>query len=290
MTPRMATTTIFPPDRVTIVGVLNTTPDSFSDGGRFVRGEGRVDLEAAIDAAAALIGAGADVIDVGGESTRPGAREVPAALEIDRTAPVIEGLGKRFDVPISIDTRKEAVAEVALEAGAVVVNDVSGLGFDPGLAGAAARAGATLVLGHLRGTPATMQDDPRFADALQEVGDELEASLERARAAGLPDERLAVDPGLGFGKNLGDTLALIAGVGSLRRRLGLPVMLGPSRKSFLGALSGEPVERRDPASWAVCAVAAFAGADALRVHEVGGAVRAAALGRALREARREGSA
>jgi dihydropteroate synthase len=286
----MVTTTIFPQDRVTIVGVLNTTPDSFSDGGRFVCGEERVNVEAAVDAAAALIQAGAHVIDVGGESTRPGAREIPAALEIDRTAPVIEGLGKRFDVPISIDTRKEAVAEVALEAGAVVVNDVSGLGFDPGLAGAAARAGATLVLGHLRGTPATMQDAPCFADALQEVGDELEASVLRARAAGLPDQRLAVDPGIGFGKNLNDNLVLIAGVASLRRRLGLPVMLGPSRKAFLGALTGEAVEQRDPASWAVCAVAAFAGADALRVHEVAGAVRAATLGRALRAARREGSA
>ncbi len=290
MSPRMATTTIFPPERVTIVGVLNTTPDSFSDGGRFVRGEERVDVDAAVDAAAALIRAGAHVIDVGGESTRPGARAVPAALEIDRTAPVIEALGKRFDVPISIDTRKEAVAEVALEAGAVLVNDVSGLGFEPGLAGVAARAGATLVLGHLRGTPATMQDAPHFSDVLQEVGDELEASLQRARAAGLPDERLAVDPGLGFGKDLGDNLVLLAGVGVLRRRLRLPVMLGPSRKSFLGALTGDPVGERDPASWAVCAVAAFAGADALRVHEVGGALRAAAVGRALRQARRGGAA
>ena len=290
MTPRISTTTIFPPERVTIVAVLNTTPDSFSDGGRFVRGEGRVDVEAAVDAAAALIAAGAHVIDVGGESTRPGAQQVPVALEINRTAPVIEGLGKRFDVPISIDTRKEAVAEVALEAGAVLVNDVSGLGFEPGLAGVAARAGATLVLGHLRGTPATMQDDPHFSDVLQEVGDELEASLQRARAAGLPDERLAVDPGLGFGKDLGDTLVLLAGVGALRRRLGLPVMLGPSRKSFLGALTGDPVGERDPASWAACAVAAFAGADALRVHDVDGAVRAAAVGRALGDARREGSA
>ena len=290
MTPRISTTTIFPPERVTIVAVLNTTPDSFSDGGRFVHGEGRVDVEAAVDAAAALIAAGAHVIDVGGESTRPGAQQVPVALEINRTAPVIEGFGKRFDVPISIDTRKEAVAEVALEAGAVLVNDVSGLGFEPGLAGVAARAGATLVLGHLRGTPATMQDDPHFSDVLQEVGDELEASLQRARAAGLPDERLAVDPGLGFGKDLGDNLVLLAGVGALRRRLGLPVMLGPSRKSFLGALTGDPVGERDPASWAACAVAAFAGADALRVHDVGGAVRAAAVGRALGDAHREGSA
>ena len=290
MTPRISTTTIFPPERVTIVAVLNTTPDSFSDGGRFVHGEGRVDVEAAVDAAAALIAAGAHVIDVGGESTRPGAQQVPVALEINRTAPVIEGLGKRFDVPISIDTRKEAVAEVALEAGAVLVNDVSGLGFEPGLAGVAARAGATLVLGHLRGTPATMQDAPHFSDVLQEVGDELEASLQRARAAGLPDERLAVDPGLGFGKDLGDNLVLLAGVGALRRRLGLPVMLGPSRKSFLGALTGDPVGERDPASWAACAVAAFAGADALRVHDVDGAVRAAAVGRALGDARREGSA
>jgi dihydropteroate synthase len=281
----MERATIFSPDRVTIVGILNTTPDSFSDGGRFVSRDARLDVEAAVDAAALLRREGAHVLDVGGESTRPGAREVPAEVEIARTAPLIEALAKRFELPISIDTRKASVAEAALDAGAAVVNDVSGLGFDPELAGLVARRGATLVLGHLRGTPETMQREPRFQDVLGEVTAELSASVELARAAGVPRRRLVVDPGLGFGKHLEHNLALLARVGELRERLGLPVLVGPSRKSFLGALSGEPVERRDELSWAACAVAAFAGADAVRVHAVAGAVRAVTVGRALREAR-----
>jgi dihydropteroate synthase len=283
----MERTTIFSPDRVTIVGILNTTPDSFSDGGRFVRGDARLDVEAAVDAAALLEREGAHVLDVGGESTRPGAREVPAPVEIARTAPLIEALAKRFELPISIDTRKASVAEAALDAGAAVVNDVSGLGFDPELAGLVARREATLVLGHLRGTPETMQRDPRFQDVLGEVAAELSASVELALAAGVPRCRLVVDPGLGFGKQLEHNLALLARVGELRERLGLPVLVGPSRKSFLGELSGEPVERRDELTWAACAVAAFAGADAVRVHAVSGAVRAVAVGRALRDARGE---
>jgi dihydropteroate synthase len=281
----MERATIFSPDRVTIVGILNTTPDSFSDGGRFVRRDALLDVGAAVDAAVLLRREGAHVLDVGGESTRPGAREVRAEVEIARTAPLIEALAKRFELPISIDTRKASVAEAALDAGAAVVNDVSGLGFDPELAGLVARRGATLVLGHLRGTPETMQRDPRFQDVLGEVTAELSASVALARAAGVPRRRLVVDPGLGFGKRLEHNLALLARVGELRERLGLPVLVGPSRKSFLGALSGEPVERRDELTWAACAVAAFAGADAVRVHAVTGALRAVTVGRALREAR-----
>jgi dihydropteroate synthase len=280
------TSTIFPAHRVTIVGILNATPDSFSDGGRFVRGEAHLDLPAAVDAAAALVGAGAQVLDIGGESTRPGSHPVSPAIEIARTAPLIEAVAKRFDVPLSIDTRKAEVARAALDAGARVVNDVSGLRHDPALAAVVARAGATLVLGHLRGEPATMQDSPRFDDVVREVGDELAASAQKARAAGVAADRLAADPGLGFGKRLPDNLALLAELSALRERLGLPLMVGPSRKSFLGALTGEPPNERDRATLAACAVAAFLGADALRVHDVAGAVRAAAVGRALREARR----
>jgi dihydropteroate synthase len=284
----MERSTIFPPHRVTVVGIMNATPDSFSDGGRFVREEAQLDLAAAVDLAAAMVGEGAEVLDVGGESTRPGARAVATEVEIERTAPLVEALAKRFPVPISIDTRKAAVAEAALDAGASMVNDISGLGFDPGLAATVARRGAGLILGHLRGTPETMQRAPRFADAGGEVADELTAAAGAARAAGIPESRLAVDPGLGFGKRLEHNLELLAGVGVLRERLGLPVLVGPSRKSFLGELTGEPVERRDPATWAACAVAAFAGADAVRVHDVAGAVRAVRVGRALREARPEG--
>jgi dihydropteroate synthase len=277
--------TIFPPGRVTIVGVLNATPDSFSDGGRFVDAGGRVDTAAATAAGIALRRAGADVIDVGGESTRPGAREVPAERERARVVPLIEALAKALDVPLCVDTRKAEVAEAALEAGARIVNDVSGLGFDPGLAALVARSGAGLVLGHMRGTPERMQQAPHFDDVVAEVGAELEASVAAARAAGIPAARLAVDPGIGFGKRLEHNLALLARAGELRRRLGLPLLVGPSRKAFLGELTGDPVGDRDLPSAAACAVAVFAGADAVRVHDVAGVRRAVAVAWALRRAR-----
>ncbi|MBW1845004.1 MAG: dihydropteroate synthase [Deltaproteobacteria bacterium] len=283
----MTASTIFPRERVTVVGVLNTTPDSFSDGGRLVGDRGAVDVDAAVAAAARMTEAGAQMLDVGGESTRPGALEIPLAIEIDRTAPVVEALAKRFPVEISIDTRKPAVAEAAIGAGARVVNDVSGLSFDAALADIVAAAGASLIVGHLRGTPETMQQNPHFDDVLGEVAAELGVSLAVARAAGIPDERLAVDPGIGFGKRLEDNLALLANAGGLGARLGLPVLVGPSRKAFLGTLTGDPVECRDAATAAACAVAIFAGADAVRVHDVAGAVRAAAVAGALRDARRE---
>ncbi len=282
----MQISAIFPAHRVTIVGILNATPDSFSDGGRFVSGEARLDLSAAVDAAAALVSAGAQVLDVGGESTRPGSQPVSLEIEIARTAPLIEAVAKRFDVPLSIDTRKAEVARTALEAGARIVNDVSGLRHDPALAGVVARVGAALILGHLRGEPATMQERPHFDDVLREVGDELARSVATASAAGVAADHLAVDPGLGFGKRLEDNLGLLAELGWLRERLGLPLLVGPSRKSFLGSLTGDPVGERDRATLAACAVAAFVGADAVRVHDVAGAVRAVAVGRALRDARR----
>jgi dihydropteroate synthase len=283
---------IFPRDRVTIVGVLNLTPDSFSDGGRFVRDPGGLDLAALWKAAEALLEGGAGAIDVGGESTRPGAREVPPDEEIARVAPAIAALARRLRggdgaaPPLSVDTRKAAVARAALGAGASIVNDVSGLSRDPALADVAAELGAGLVLGHMRGTPETMQRDPHYEDVLDEVGAELERSVERALRAGVPRSRLAVDPGLGFGKRLEDNLALLANLGRLRERLGLPLWVGPSRKSFLGRLTGDPVHARDEATLAACAVAAFAGADAVRVHDAASASRAVAVGLALREARR----
>jgi dihydropteroate synthase len=283
-------TTVFRAERVTIVAVLNATPDSFSDGGRYVQGDGGVNVAAAVDAAAALVEAGAHVVDVGGESTRPGSSPVPLADEIARTRPLVEALSKRFDVPISIDTRKAAVAEAALEAGAGIVNDVSGLHHDPAIAELVGHRGATLIIGHLRGSPETMQRNVRFHDVVSEVAEELAASVAVARKAGVRDDRLCVDPGIGFGKQLGHNLTLLARVGELRQLLALPVLVGPSRKAFLGAVTGEPVERRDEATAAACAVAVFAGADAVRVHDVAGAVRAAAIGRALRDAARGGDA
>jgi len=286
----LTASTLFSRERVTVVAVLNTTPDSFSDGGRWIGDGGAVEVDAAVDAAARMIAAGAQMIDVGGESTRPGAVEVPVAIEIERTAPVVEALAKRFAVAISIDTRKAAVAEAALEAGARVVNDVSGLCFEPALADVTAAAGASLIVGHMRGTPESMQQDPRYDDVLGEVTAELRRSVAVARAAGIPLERLAVDPGIGFGKRLEDNLALLANAGRLGAALELPVLVGLSRKAFLGVLTGDPVECRDAATAAACAVAIFAGADAVRVHDVAGAVRAAAVARALRHARREETA
>ncbi len=276
---------VFPPDRVTIIAALNVTPDSFSDGGRFVHGAS-VDVEAAVAAGRALALAGAHVIDVGGESTRPGAAEVGEAEQIARTQPVIEALAKQLSLPLSIDTRNAAVAEAALAAGASVVNDVSGLRHDPELAGVAARYEASLILGHLRGEPATMQRGIDFDDVLAEVAAELAQAAARARAAGIPSARLAVDPGIGFGKELAHNLALLANVGELRRVLGLPVCVGPSRKSFLGALTGDAVQERDLATHVACGIAVFAGADAVRVHDVAGARRAAQVAFALRGARR----
>jgi dihydropteroate synthase len=277
--------TIFPRDRTTIVAVLNVTPDSFSDGGRFVRRDAEIDAAGAVSAGLALIRDGAHVLDVGGESTRPGADDVPAEVEIARTAPVLEALAKATDAPLSIDTRKAEVAEAALEAGARIVNDVSGLGTDPELAKVAARHGATLILGHLRGTPRTMQQGIQFDDLLPDVAAELQNSVDAALRAGVPRDHLVVDPGIGFGKTAEQNLALLAGIGWLRARLDLPILVGPSRKSFLGALTGDPVEAREPATHAACAVAVFEGADAVRVHDVAHAVRVAAVARALRRAR-----
>lgn len=281
---------IFPRDRVTIVGILNVTPDSFSDGARWLAPESETpDVGGVVRAAERLEAEGAHVLDVGGESTRPGAQAIPVERELARVVPVIESLAKRTRLPISVDTRKAAVARAALEAGATVVNDVSGGCFEPELLDVTARAGATVILGHLRGVPATMQDDPHFDDVLGEVGDELAARVAAAEAAGVAPERIVVDPGIGFGKRLADNLALLARCGELARRLGRPLLVGPSRKGFLGALTGDPVERRDVATVAACAVAVFAGADAIRVHDVAGGVRAAAVGRALRAAAEAGA-
>ncbi len=268
-------------DRVAGMGVLNVTPDSFSDGGRLA------DVAAVVACGRAMEREGAHVLDVGGESTRPGAGGVPLAVELARVVPAIEALAKSVDLPISVDTRRAPVARAAIAAGARVVNDVSGGRHDPALLEVVAEHDAELVLGHLRGEPATMQSAPRFADVVGEVTEELAQSIERARAAGVREARIAVDPGIGFGKDLPHNLALLAQVGTIGARLGRPVLVGPSRKAFLGHLTGDAVDARDAATVAACAVAVFAGANAIRVHDVPGGVRAAAVGAALRDARAE---
>ncbi len=277
---------LFARGQVTVLGVLNVTPDSFSDGGRFVSARERVDVDAAVAAGVALLRTGVHALDVGGESTRPGAAEVPADVELARVVPVIEALSKATDAPLSIDTRKTRVAEAALLAGARVVNDVSGLRFDPALAEVVAAHGATLLLGHSRGTPDVMQRSPHYDDVLEEVAEELAESVATACRAGVSRARIAVDPGIGFGKRLEDNLALLANAGWLGDRLELPVVVGPSRKSFLEKLTGDPEGRRDDATLAACAAAVLAGADGLRVHDGAAGLRAARIGLALRLARR----
>lgn len=275
---------IFPRDRVTVMGVLNLTPDSFSDGGRFAARE-CVDVDAVVAAALAMQRDGAHLLDVGGESTRPGASEIAIGVEIARVVPALEALAKATELPLSIDTRKATVARAALAAGATVVNDVSGGHFDRELFDAVAERDAWLVIGHLRGTPATMQDAPHFDDVLAEVTDELAASVARAEAAGVDPERIAIDPGIGFGKRQQDNLVLLANAGRFAEQIGKPVLVGPSRKSFLGRITGDPADARDVATAAACAIAIFAGANAIRVHDVGAGVRAARVASALREAR-----
>jgi dihydropteroate synthase len=259
------------------MGVVNATPDSFSDGGRFL------DADAAVDHALRLAGEGADLVDLGGESTRPGAPLVPVEEELRRVVPVVERLRARgFPLPISIDTAKGAVARAALAAGADLVNDVTGLG-DPDLARAVAEAGAPVVLMHMRGTPADMQSRAVYGDVVADVARELEAALARADAAGIPRERVILDPGLGFAKTAEQSVALLARIGELRA-LGRPLLVGPSRKSFIGKVSGAAVEDRLPGTLAAVAACVLAGVELLRVHDVAPARQAALVAAALRDA------
>ena len=249
-------------DRPRVMGILNVTPDSFSDGGRFL------DPAAALAQARAMAEA-ADVLDIGGESTRPGAAEVAVAEEVARTAPVIAALrAGGVTVPISVDTRKAAVAQAALAAGAGIVNDVAAMGFDPEMASVVAGAGAPVILMHSVGTPATMQDDPRYEDVLLDVYDFLKARIAEAEVAGIARDRIMVDPGIGFGKTAEHNLALVRRL-SLFHALGVPVLLGVSRKRFIGTIGREPLaERRVAGSLAVALAGVAQGAQVLRVHDV----------------------
>jgi dihydropteroate synthase len=263
--------------RTHVMGVVNVTPDSFSDGGRFLG------AEAAIAHGLRLAEAGAEVLDVGGESTRPGAPPVSAEEELGRILPVLEGLKARTEVPLSVDTTKAAVAREALRAGAVLVNDISGLHFDAELPRVVAEAGAACCLMHLQGTPETMQRSPRYEDVVEEVLTFLEEGVARAVEAGVARERLLVDPGIGFGKTLGHNLFLLRRLGELRV-LGLPVLVGTSRKSFLGRLTGgRPADERLAAT--LGSVVAVAGeADFVRVHDVAEVRDALAVADAVRTA------
>jgi dihydropteroate synthase len=261
--------------RARIMGILNVTPDSFSDGGLFPG------AAAAAAQAQAMIAAGADIIDLGGESTRPGALDVPVAEEMSRVLPVIAAIRRESRVPVSIDTRKSAVAQAALAAGADMVNDVSALRHDAAMAGVVAGAGCPVVLMHAQGTPATMQDDPRYDDVVLDVYDALEERIAAAEAAGIARGRIVVDPGIGFGKTLQHNVRLLRAL-SLYHGFGCAVLVGASRKRFIGTLSGAEAPReRMAGSLAVALHALNQGVQLLRVHDTGETRQAMSLHEAL---------
>lgn len=256
------------------MGILNATPDSFSDGGR------HCDAAAAIGAGLAMAAAGADIVDVGGESTRPGAMPVPAREEIARVVPVIAELAAR-GVAVSVDTRNAATMAAALDAGALIVNDVSGLTHDVHAAPLVARRGAAVVLMHMRGDPRTMAQRAAYGDVVAEVAAELAALRDAALAAGIAPAAIALDPGIGFAKDGDQNLALLRGLGAVAA-LGNPVLVGLSRKRFIGTITGEAVPaRRDPGSIVASLFAALNGAAILRVHDVAAMVQALAIWKAL---------
>jgi dihydropteroate synthase len=264
------------------MGVLNLTPDSFSDGGRFL------DPDEAAVRARALADEGADLLDVGGESTRPGAAPVPAEEEIRRVVPVLERLrAAGFPVPVSVDTSKGAVARAALAAGAAMVNDVTALA-DPDLARAVAEAGVPVVLMHMRGAPRDMQERAVYGDVAREVREELAGALARAARAGIPAGRVVLDPGIGFAKTAAQSLEVLARLRELGA-LGRPILVGPSRKSFIGHVSGAAVGDRLPGTLAAVAAAVLGGAAFVRVHDVAAARQAALVAAAIRDADRPAS-
>jgi dihydropteroate synthase len=256
-----------------LMGVVNVTPDSFSDGGLFL------DADAAVAHGEELVRDGADILDVGGESNRPGADEVAAEEELGRVAPVVAALaGAGHEV--SIDTSKLAVAEAALDAGATIVNDITALRADPEIGTLCAERGAGLVLMHMQGDPRTMQENPTYDDVVDDVRSFLAERLELAIAAGVREERIWLDPGIGFGKTLEHNLELLRRLGELRA-LGRPLVVGTSRKSLIGGIDGSPVDARLGGTIASSLLAAAAGADVLRVHGVTQVAQAARLAAAI---------
>ncbi len=257
-----------------VMGILNLTPDSFSDGGELRS------LDEALERAERLVEEGAGILDIGGESTRPGAENVPVAAELDRILPVLEAVRARLDVPISVDTRKAEVAASAIRAGARIVNDVSGLNHDPDMARVVAEGGASLVLSHMRGSPATMKQEAHYGDLLGEVTLELGKSLASALAAGIPEDRIVVDPGIGFAKNARQSLTLLQHLDALFA-LKRPILVGPSRKSFIGEITGLPPAQRVAGTAAACVLAYERGARIFRVHDVQVVVQALEVARAI---------
>ncbi len=248
-------------NHIVVMGVINVTPDSFSDGGEFF------DPDRAVDHALKLIAEGADVIDIGGESTRPGAQPVDQEEERHRIMPVIERLVSQTDAPISVDTCKEPVARAALAAGATIVNDISGLTVDPRLARTVAEFDAGLILMHKRGDPATMQSDTNYDNLIAEIKLFLQGAINRAEEAGVDPVKIMIDPGIGFGKDLAGNVEIINSIGRLIR-FGKPVLIGASRKAFIGKITGAAATNRLYGSLAAAVAAVINGAAAVRVHDV----------------------
>jgi dihydropteroate synthase len=271
-------------ERTLVMGVLNVTPDSFSDGGRYL------EPGLAIEKAFAMAAAGADVLDVGGESTRPGSHEIPAAEELDRILPVLEGLRGRLKIPISVDTRRAAVAELALSAGAEIINDISGLEHDPKTAEVAAREGVPLILMHMRGEPRTMQEGPFARDVMKDVIEGLRKSVAIAHKAGVTKSQIILDPGIGFGKSYAQNYELLEKLPQLAK-LGYPLLVGTSRKGFLGAKlahDGKPAPPEDRI-WGTAATVTASilnGAHIVRVHDVPEMVQVARVADCVVEPRR----
>jgi len=263
-------------DRVLVMGIVNVTPDSFYDGGRYSRHED------AIERGVRMAEEGADIVDVGGESTRPGSQAVPTQLEMDRVLPVVEGIRRRSPVCVSIDTTKADVAEEAIRLGAGIVNDVSALRSDERMAAVVARGGAFAVLMHMQGSPETMQRDPTYSDVVEEVRSFLDRRTRTAVEAGIPEERIFVDPGIGFGKTLEHNLTLLGNLSRLAE-LGRPVLVGTSRKAFLGAILDAPPDDRIEGTIAANAVAILNGASIIRVHDVKEGRRTADVAARLRD-------
>jgi len=256
--------------RTHLMGVLNVTPDSFSDGGKFFK------LEQAIKQGLKLADEGADIIDIGGESTRPGSEPVPLEEELGRVIPVIEELAKRTKVPISIDTYKSRVAKAALDSGASMVNDISSLRFDAQMKKLLAEYKVPLVLMHIQGTPKNMQDNPHYQDVVEEIKTYLKESIRMAKEAGIDEGKLIVDPGIGFGKTLEDNLKILKDLKEFLP-LGRPLLIGVSRKSFIGKILDLTVEERLEGSLAALVVSVMNGANILRVHDVKESKRIARL-------------
>ena len=247
--------------RTLVMGIVNVTPDSFSDGGSYAS------VDDAVKHAIQMVADGADLLDVGGESTRPGSEAVPADEEQRRVVPVIQRITSELpDTPVSVDTRKAEVARAALDAGATVVNDISA-GADPAMFGVVCDSGAGMILMHMKGEPKTMQEDPTYYDVVAEVRGFLGERVEAAVAAGIDRERLCVDPGIGFGKNLQHNLALLHDIGAFHH-LDVAVLVGPSRKGFIGTLTGTEVDDRIEGTAGAVAWCAASGVDVVRVHDV----------------------